>query len=203
MRRTAIGLALLFGPTVWTFESDPVGAAPAGFEFPSTRGVRPGIWKVIRDGDNQVLAQLDDAAPAHRYALAVARESSYRDLALSVRGRPVAGRRDQSVGLVWRLRDENNYYLARSNVLEQNVRLYRVVNGNRIKFAGRERVPLKAGDWQVLRVEHRGAEIAVFLNGEKLFEASDGTFAEAGRVGVWIKSDSVTWFDDLAVEELR
>lgn len=202
MRLLAIGLALL-GPGTWTFESDPPGGPPAGFDLVSTRGVGPGVWKVLQDGENRVLAQLEDSAPAYRYALAVVRDSSYRDLALSVRGRPIAGKRDQSVGLVWRCRDENNYYLARSNVLEQNVRLYRVVNGNRIKFGGREGVPLKTGEWQSLRVEHRGAAIAVFLNGEKLFEAEDRTFSEAGKVGVWIKSDSVTWFDDLAVEELR
>jgi hypothetical protein len=35
-----------------------------------------------------------------------------------------------------------------------------------------------------------------------LFEADDDTFDSAGRVGLWTKADSVTWFDDLEVVEL-
>lgn len=36
---------------------------------------------------------------------------------------------------MFRLRDSENYYITRANALEGNVRLYRVVAGERIKFA--------------------------------------------------------------------
>jgi hypothetical protein len=36
-----------------------------------------------------------------------------------------------------------------------------------------------------------------YLNGQKLFEVEDGTFTAGGKVGVWTKADSVTYFDDL------
>jgi hypothetical protein len=35
------------------------------------------------------------------------------------------------------------------------------------------------------------------MNGEKLFEVDDSTFTQAGKVGLWTKADSVTYFDDL------
>ena len=31
------------------------------------------------------------------------------------------------------------------------------------------------------------------------FDSTDGTFKEAGKVGLWTKADSVTYFDDLRV----
>jgi hypothetical protein len=31
-------------------------------------------------------------------------------------------------------------------------------------------------------------------------DVKDKTFTQAGKVGVWTKADSVTYFDDLAVE---
>ncbi len=201
--RCLLVLGLMGAPATWTFEKDEPEREPAGFEFAATAGSPPGRWRVLRDGDNRVLAQLDAQRVNKRFALAVVKDSSYKDVRLSVRGKPVSGKDDQAVGLVWRYQDEKNYYVARSNVLEENVRLYRVVNGNRIKFAGKEDLKIKRGEWHTLRVEHRGKEISVFLGERKLFEADDETFEGAGKVGLWVKSDSVTYFDDLAVEELE
>ena len=44
-----------------------------------------------------------------------------------------------------------------------------------------------------------GSLFGVYLNGEKLFEVEDSTFPDAGKVGLWTKADSVTYFDDLEV----
>jgi hypothetical protein len=37
------------------------------------------------------------------------------------------------------------------------------------------------------------------MNGERLFDAEDGTFSNAGKTGLWTKADSVTYFDDFTV----
>ena len=39
----------------------------------------------------------------------------------------------------------------------------------------------------------------VFFNQEQLFEAEDTTFSKPGKVGLWTKADSVTYFDDFTV----
>lgn len=196
-------MGVLGAPSTWTFEKDELDKEPAGFEFAATADTPAGKWRVVKDGENRVLAQLDAQQVNKRFATAVVKDSSFKDLRLSVRGKPISGKDDQAVGLVWRYQDAQNYYVARSNVLEENVRLYRVVNGNRIKFAGKEEVKVKAGEWHSLRVEQRGRAIAVFLGDEKLFDATDETFDKAGKVGLWIKADSVTHFDDLSAEELK
>jgi hypothetical protein len=122
-----------------------------------------------------------------------------RDVEVRVRFKPVSGKVDQAAGLVVRLRDPDNYYIARANALEGNVRLYRVVGGQRAKFAGKD-VRIPAGQWQTLGLGVQGDRLEVRLNGNVLFEARDQTFKDAGRVGLWTKADSLTYFDDLRVE---
>jgi len=51
-------------------------------------------------------------------------------------------------------------------------------------------------------VEARGDRLTIFWEGEPVIEARDGTFPAAGRVGVWTKADSVTYFDALAASPL-
>ena len=55
--------------------------------------------------------------------------------------------------------------------------------------------------WSLLRVTAAGKLFNVYLNGEKLFEAEDSTFTDGGKVGVWTKGDSVTYFDDLEIKK--
>lgn len=189
--------------TAWDFEKDEVDKEPAGFEFATTMKSPAGKWVVRKDGENKVLVQTDADKTRGRYALALVKDSSFKNVKLSVRGKPVSGEVDQAVGLVWRCQDADNYYVARSNVLESNVRLYRVIKGIRTQIATKEEVKLKKDEWQTLAVEHNGTKIAVFLNGEKLFDSEDKTLAEAGKIGLWTKADAVTCFDDLAAEELK
>jgi hypothetical protein len=124
-----------------------------------------------------------------------------------VRFRPVKGSGDQAAGLVFRYRDKDNYYIVRANALEDNVVLYKVESGKRTDlkpkgagaFAYGKKAKVPSGSWGLLRVVAKGSGFEVHLGGEKLFEVEDSTFAAAGKVGVWTKADSVTYFDDLKV----
>lgn len=53
--------------------------------------------------------------------------------------------------------------------------------------------------WSELRVTAKGNLFTTWLNGQKLYEVEDGTFTQAGKVGLWTKADSVTYFDDLKI----
>jgi len=48
-------------------------------------------------------------------------------------------------------------------------------------------------------VEVVGNKIICYYDGAKKIEATDDTFKDAGKVGLWTKADSVTYFDDLRV----
>jgi len=60
-------------------------------------------------------------------------------------------------------------------------------------------VKVPSGQWGALGVTAQGKQFTVYFNGEKLYEVEDETFKDAGKVGLWTKADSVTYFDDLRV----
>ncbi|MCO6419240.1 hypothetical protein JYK14_24205 [Siccirubricoccus sp. KC 17139] len=188
------------------FEGAPVGGPPPGFAVALTGGGPPPRWMVLEDPSSpagpHVLAETSRDRTDTRFPVAVVDGFEARDVAIAVRFRPVDGRVDQAAGLVVRYRDARNYYVARANALENNVRLYRVVDGRRIQFAGVDaRVPRDR--WQVLGLRVESDRLEVSLDGKVLFSATDRTFAEAGGVGVWTKADSLTHFDALVAEALR
>ncbi|HET7607044.1 MAG TPA: hypothetical protein VFL84_00085, partial [Gammaproteobacteria bacterium] len=120
-----------------------------------------------------------------------------------VRFKPVAGTIDRAAGLVWRYRDENNYYLVRASALEDNVALYKIEGGRPVSLEpagkGGERAVaylVPAGRWSTLRVAFMAARFVVSLDSKPLFEVEDTTFTGPGKVGVWTKADSVTYFDE-------
>jgi hypothetical protein len=51
----------------------------------------------------------------------------------------------------------------------------------------------------VLKVQFRGPLFSVYFNHKRLFEVLDSTFRQPGKVGLWTKSDSVTYFDDFRI----
>lgn len=189
------------------FEQDATGQPPRGFLFGHTAKVgAPGKWVVQADGTNRCLAQLDADRTGSRFPVAVLDNLAPADVDLSVRFKPISGRVDQAGGLVWRFQDENNYYIVRANALEDNVVLYKVQSGKRtdlpLKGEGRtygKAAKVPSGQWSTLRVVATGPRFEVYFNGNKLYDVEDTTFTQPGKVGVWTKADSVTYFDDLTV----
>ena len=192
------------------FESDTVGQAPGAFSFALTGSGRQGIWVVKKDeaaaDRGNVLAQTDADRTSYRFPIAVFNDVMTKDVDISVRFRPVSGGVDQAAGLVWRYQDPNNYYIVRANALEGNVVLYKVQNGKRtdlpLKGSGRtygKKANVPKNTWSQMGVTVRGPLFTVSVNGHGLYDVEDSTFAGAGKVGVWTKADSVTYFDDLTM----
>ncbi len=201
-----IGVVAAWAQGRWDFEEGQENAAPQGFSFARTGNGRPGQWMIKTEPDapsgTHVLAQLDGDATDFRFPIAVADDPRLTDLQLSVKCRLVSGQVDQACGLVFRYQDENNYYLTRANALEHNIGLYHVVNGNRQQFASWNGT-IASAVWHELRVAARGDSFAVYWDGQSVLDAHDQTFRGPGRVGVWTKADSITFFDDLIVTSLE
>jgi hypothetical protein len=185
------------------FEASVVGTLPAGFSSAVTGGGGPASWTVVEDvtapSGGKVLAQTSTDKTSLRFPLCVYDGFTAPDVTVSVRFKPVSGTVDQAAGLVARYRDKDNYYVVRANALENNIRLYKVERGNRKQFAAAN-VKVPSGEWQTLALKVKGAHFRVIFNDVLLFEADDGTFKNAGKVGLWTKADSVTSFDDLRVK---
>jgi hypothetical protein len=120
-----------------------------------------------------------------------------------VKFKAIAGSEDRAAGL-------NNYYVVRANALEDNVVLYKTVNGVRssLDIVGRKGgygvdAAVPANQWHALRLDFSGSRFRVTYNGKQLFEVEDSTFGDAGKVGLWTKADSVTLFDEVSYGEAK
>ncbi len=193
------------GKRAWNFDQDPVGKMPPGFTSALTGQGSIGQWSVMKDdsapSQPNVVAQTSTDSTDYRFPLAIADDTNYKDLALSVKFKTVSGKVDQGAGLVFRLRDKDNYYIVRANALEDNTRLYHVIKGRRVQFAGAN-FKVTSNAWHEMKVEARGNEFKCFYDGQLKFTAKDDTFKDAGKIGLWTKADSVIYFDDLTVEDL-
>jgi hypothetical protein len=193
------------GKRVWSFDQDPVARMPSGFTSALTGQGKIGQWAVMKDDSApstpNVLAQTSADPMDYRFPLAIADDTSYKDLALSVKFKTISGKVDQGAGLVFRLKDKDNYYVVRANADEDNYRLYHVVNGRRVQFAGAN-FKVTSNAWHEIKVEARGNEFKCFYDGQLKITAKDETFKDAGKIGLWTKADSVIHFDDFTVEEL-
>jgi len=190
------------------FDRDRPGSLPADWESAMTKTGGSPDWQVRRDetapSKPNVLAQISMDRTAGRFPLAIYRGATFKNGEISVRFKPVTGSVDEAAGLVWRYLDRNNYYIVRANALESNVVLYKVQNGERTSLAPRGmpsrsygvKHPVPKMTWSELKVTFDDKIAAVYFNSARLFDVEDATFGGAGRVGVWTKADSVTYFDD-------
>jgi hypothetical protein len=186
-----------------TFKKDDVGKLPSGWTAAKT-GVGDGsVWKVVADATapskaGQVLAQTAEGAKP-LFNLCILNDSNFQDGEISVAFKSVKGQVDQGGGIVWRYQDADNYYVARMNPLEDNYRLYKVVNGKRAQLGTKEEIKLAENTWHTVKIKHVGSQIECWLDDKKVLEAKDDAFAKAGKVGLWTKADAQTYFDNLQI----
>ena len=188
-----------------------------------------GNWSIVDDGGRKVLAVdgrswlrgqpagslaekarsiygarneefIDNVKAWAYFPYAVAKEiPDFRDGQISIRFKIVAGQLDQCAGILFNLKENGDYLTVRFNGMEDNVVLWTFNKGVR-KFVkrGTENVPLTKNQWHTLQISVHGTSLQASLNGKQLL---DYTLAEpvSGKIGVWSKTDSVSFFDDFTV----
>ena len=182
----------------------PVGDPPADFEFGRTGQGGPARWLVVNDATasgGRAIEQVSTDRTDYRFPLAISKAVSARDVDVSLRFKPVAGKVDQAGGIAVRLSDADNYYVVRANALEDNVRFYRVVKGRREELQG-VNTKVTPNEWHQLGLRTEGDRFTVTFDGKPVFTATDRTFANAGRIALWTKADSVTRFDTIEIRPL-
>jgi hypothetical protein len=183
------------------FDKAKVGELPPGWKAGVTGKADGSVWKIVEDktapGGAKVLAQTSANASAI-FNLCMVEDGTYKDVDISVAFKAVAGEKDQGGGIMWRVQDANNYYVVRMNPLEDNFRVYNVVNGKRKELKSAD-VKAEANKWHTIRVVHKGKKIQCYLNGKLLLEVEDDAIAQAGKIGLWTKADAQTYFADLQI----
>jgi hypothetical protein len=188
--------AISLGAATINFDDSKPGSAPSGWNLTKTGKGEP-RWTIEQDSTGaskpNVLKQSGEAT----YPLAIKEDSNVKDGFVEVKFKAVSGEEDQAGGIIWRCKDPDNYYICRANALENNVRIYHFVKGKRTQFKGAN-LPVPAKQWHTLRVDFSGKQFKVTFNAKELFTAEDETIADAGKVGLWTKADSITLFDDFS-----
>jgi hypothetical protein len=187
------------------FDSAKPGSAPPGWTVtPNPQ------WAILKDptapSPPYVFAEISNDAPDSRCPLAILNLIDVKDGDLSVKVKPVDSKEDRGAGLVFRYSDPDNYYLVRANAQENSIVVYKVEDGKRTPLASRGdpqsygvKHPVPFNQWSVLKVQFRGSLFSVYFNHRRLFEVQDSTFRHSGKVGLWTKADSVTYFDDFRI----
>lgn len=192
-----------------SFDGDQIGAAPQGWT-PTLTGSGDPKWTV--ESDRTAPSKLTVLRQSGRatYPLILKNDTNLQDGFVEMKFKAIAGSEDRAAGIVWRAKDANNYYVVRANALEDNVVLYKTVNGTRssLDIVGRTggygiNVGVPSGTWHTLRIDFKGSRFSVSFNGKQLFEVEDSTFTDAGKVGLWTKADSVTLFDEVTYGETK
>lgn len=179
-----------------------VGAPPDSCRPALTGEGGPVAWQVLLVHNRAALAEMSRVAVDNRFPLCVVDTVKASDVELGASFTPIAGKIDQAAGLMFRVKDSNNYYVARANALENNVNLYHVVKGVRRQIAGVD-VPVLTGKTQQLGVRIEGDAIQVSFDGRPLINVNDRTIQGSGAVGLWTKADSLTAFYELTISVLK
>ena len=205
--------------------ADKAGAEPTHF-----LGV-VGHWSVAPDGGKNVLMEdgriwkknepsggladkaraiygsrheefIDNVKAFAYYPYAVAQGvDDFQNGEISVRFQMIDGALDRCSGILFNLKPNGDYLTVRFNGTEDNLVLWTFKNGKRsmVKRAPQE-MPLPMKQWATIRISVHGTRLEGYLNDKLLLEY---TLPEpvSGKVGVWSKTDSVSYFDDFTVTE--
>ena len=188
-----------------------------------------GNWSIVDDGGTKVLAVdgrqwlrgqpagglaqnaraiygsrheefIDNVKAFAYFPYSVAKDvDDFQNGQISMRFKMVAGQLDQCAGILFNLKPNGDYLTVRFNGKEDNVVLWTFVKGKRsFVKKGSENVPLQMNTWHTLEISVDGTNLKSSLDGKHLL---DYTLAEpvSGRVGVWSKTDSVSYFDQYTV----
>lgn len=190
------------------------GKPPEGFRGFLAGTGKAGDWRIVLDElptsfkpfntnavvDNRfpVVSQKAIDSEDERFPVLVFDGEIYGDLTYTARLKVVSGALEQIAGLVFRAQNDTNFYVARINTLEGNIRFYKFLNGVRSKPIGND-LPLKKGQWYELSVACNGNKIRISLDGKEVIpELTDNSFIR-GKIGFITKSDTVAYFSDARV----
>ena len=182
-----------------TFDDDKVGAPPPGFSLAAGRDAAPDRWSVRRDGNVRALVHEGKASPPDSFAVAILSGAQYGDVEVSVRFKATGGGR--TAGLVWKYQDPMNYYVAQLDLVRQEVAVYRVASGNRIRIEREDDLELDPDAWHSLRIRQDNGQIRFYLAGIRIMTERDRFPRTTANVGIWVSGDSTVMFDDFRIEE--
>jgi len=161
-------------------------------------------WEITNAKSNSishyVFHLLKTDAHGSEFNLCYTKKITFLDGSISVKFKADSGHEDQGGGIVYRVEDNSNYYIARYNPLEDNLCFYYVKNGHR-RLLNSANVTLDKGHWHTMKIVQHNNHYEVYLDSKNILQGDDNTFTNAGGVGVWTKADALTSFKNFNIRK--
>ena len=168
---------------------------------------------------------MDNAKQFAYYPVAVLRSvNNFSDGTISVKFKTVGGESDRCSGILFNVKPNGDWLAIRYNDTENNVALWEFHNGIRrpVRFSNRSKpFPLDRAAWHELKMTVDGTDFKAWLDGALALEYTLGTEPAArkgapnpdlspttnpvlrppvaGKIGLWSKTDSTSYFKDFLV----
>ena len=197
------------------FSDFATGQTPTGFHSVLAGSGQPGEWKIVEDevpslfpafngktptvARHSVLAQLSQDPADNRFPMLIYDGDTFKDFKLTTRFKIVSGVAEQMAGIVFRFQNASNFYVVRASALGQNLRFYKMVNGQFVDpfTVGTN---IAAGVWHTLTVQCEGVQINCRLDDALAMPLHVPTTFASGKIGFWTMSDAVSYFDNTTID---
>ena len=152
-------------------------------------------WQIVKEDKNHILSLVKQSKAY--FNLYFTKDITFLNGSISVKFKANTGHIDQGGGLMWRVQDKDNYYVARFNPLEDNFRFYIVHHSMRSELASAD-IKLSKG-WHTMKIVQKDNHFEGYLDDKKLLSHEDKQLQKSGGVGIWTKADALTSFDNLNI----
>ena len=99
------------------FDDAKAGAPPPGWKSAVT-GSGSAKWSVEQDSSAPSKPNVLKQSGVGTFPICIYESAKLKDGSVEIKFKPIEGKEDQAGGVIWRVQDSNNYYIARANALE-------------------------------------------------------------------------------------
>jgi hypothetical protein len=121
---------------------------------------------------------------------------------ISLKFKTVGGTNDRCSGILFNVKGNGDWLAVRYNDTENNIALWTFHDGVRrlVKFGGRNAFVLDRNLWHELKMMVQGTDFKGWIDGTLGLEYTLKEPA-SGRIGLWSKTDSTSYFKDYVVSQ--
>lgn len=193
----------------WNFDKEQPEQTPPGFSSFSVGSADAPTWVVVQDPTAQTPPHLLKQSATctedcFQVLLVDALQYEYLDLIVRMRLPETSGKSNGSAGVVFGVRDHQNYYAVTVDPSGMHMQVTRVQDGKATTLAHAE-IPPKKVAWHLLRVRRNTIiskeYIEVFFDGLQVFSVEDKTFG-TGQIGLVTRGPATAEFDNLTAAPL-
>jgi hypothetical protein len=145
---------------------------------------------------------IDDLAEAAYFPLAEFNKvDAFTGGTLSVRFKVLGGNLEQDAGLAFDIRDNGDFMALKSDTIENNLVLYRSIQGVATSLQRVPNVPTTLGEWHEQSLVIAGSHVSGLVDG-RVWLDTELDAPPSGRIGVFAKRDTVVMFSEFTVDAM-